>query len=383
MQQNHFRVKARDTPLGLYLIIVGPTTAGKESPRQTASEIMKQLMLSEHVFETVASGPALLAGLAKLAQEDNPTVLLLLDELGRLLQRSSGGDLHMLGFATDIMSLFGRGNGMFNGKQYADAKRNIEPFHGPFVNVLGTTTPSTLTDAMSSREILDGFLNRFMMVSATEEAPELELVNIKRDIPQGVMKKLTAIRAAAGLGASPTVYIEYGPDVLDILRTFSREADGHMRSEEPTGPLWARAVQNAIAVAGVLAIGDADDLDNPVITADHVQWAVVWVRWCCQEAAALIGDHVADNDQERDRKKVMNLIHNCADQKYIKSSTGRNYTDHLKKGWAPKSWVLRKSKMSARDMNEAMITLIESGLVEVAEEATGGRVKTKLYRAVK
>ena len=256
LTRGKYLVEALRTPLSCYFMLVGGSTVGKDIPRTVAMELLRGADMMENVLSTVASGPALLATLSRLDTRDvdlgNPTLLLLLDELGRVLAQAKGNQ-HASSFATDLMQLFGKGNTVYGGKTYTDEKKDIPPIDNPFVNVMATTTPETLTDAMSSKEVIDGYLNRFMLVMATDDCPPMAMRIQTSKPPQQLTDALNEI---ALLGAeSGTIYIPYAPGVVKILEKFSAVCDS-VSNTDKIGGLLGRAFQNSVAIAGILAVGD-------------------------------------------------------------------------------------------------------------------------------
>src|SRR5690606_31816515 len=59
-------------------------------------------------------------------------------------------------------------NSVFDGRIYASAetKKDEAPIVGPALTVLGMTTVETLYAALSEASVADGFLNRFMFITA-------------------------------------------------------------------------------------------------------------------------------------------------------------------------------------------------------------------------
>jgi hypothetical protein len=70
------------------------------------------------------------------------------------------------------MRLYGQANSTYVGRVYADEKDNIPPIDRPFVNIFGTTTERSLVSAISNKDVLDGHLNRMLIVHMTSRSPD-------------------------------------------------------------------------------------------------------------------------------------------------------------------------------------------------------------------
>ena len=49
-------------------------------------------------------------------------------------------------------------------RRFTELKNDIPPIDRPFVNIFGTTTERSLIEAISNKDVLDGHLNRMLIV---------------------------------------------------------------------------------------------------------------------------------------------------------------------------------------------------------------------------
>ncbi len=375
--QGKYLVEALQTPLAIYQMLIGGTTAGKEAPRSAGISVAKEVGMIKNVFDSIASGPALISALDEMAhpgeegdpvESGNPTLLILLDEIGMVLAQARGNS-HGESFAADLMKLFGKGNGIYTGKAYAGDRKNIQAIENPYVNLMGTTTEETLIDALSHKDVVSGFLNRFMLVKAVDACPPMAMRIVKSEIPPALLDKLNRV---ANMGRTAgTLDIVYEDGVEQLFQNFSNEVD-KLSSKDVVGGLLGRAVQNAIAVAGLLAVGDCKDLNAPVITCDHAKWGISWVKWCVNEAASLVENNVADSDDEKKRIMVLRLIQTCSNPKFVNASGAAKFKANLLVGQAPRAWLIKKAKVSAKVLNDIIETLV------AGEQITSATVQDKI-----
>jgi hypothetical protein len=378
--QNKFVVGARRTPLGLYVMVVAQTGAGKGDCIGTAMELFRGTAAEAGLHGAHASGAALHRALANLQTgEKSPCSLTIVDEIGlKLQQRSNAGDVHTGPLVTTLMELFGKDNSSIPAKTYADAKRNIGCLHNPLVTILGFTTSDPLNKALTSADAASGFANRFLLIEA--EGVEMRLRpddEVKRDVPPSIPALIKALDGIKGK-TEPRI-IELDEAAKTIMEAFKNEADDACLKGDIFSALWTRAYQNALAVAAILVIGDCASLTQefgPKILAKHAQYATDFVRWSVISWIRRFGDEVADGPQEAERIKVLNLIRNARSRKSKDAIENRM----LKHGFMPHSLLLRLSKMSASTLNGHIQTLLDAEQIEVTVVEVKGHRSFKCYR---
>ena len=332
-------VRGSETALNLYQCLVGATGSGKEDPRKAFKRLVgavkpKNLLpIPPSICEGVSSGPALVRVLV-----DNPNITILSDEFGLFLQSamSDRGSTHLKELVKELLSFYSLGRSYYAGKPYADAKYSIPRFDRPYVNVLGTTTPLELIDGITGKSVDNGFLNRIFMVQMSEERP------INREPDLSIADDL--ISRLETLGCEPGG-IEYGAGVHDFMVECSEGMAGNRRRKDNEfANLWARAEEQMVRVAGVLAIGDGG-----TITRDHIAWAHAYVAWSIQSFANLLGTDLAETVFEKNIKKAESFILNA--RHYAGDS---QFGAICKKGVMPQSKLLKLMKLPARDLADVL-----------------------------
>ena len=121
---------------------------------------------------------------------------------------------------------------------------------------------------------------------------------------------------------------------------------------------WMRANQNALIVAGLVAVGI--DPYRPEITDDVADWAIKLVTWSNECWAERLRHTASGEDPyHRDSAKVLRIIGNP--QKYADYKNVRaNARLCLRDGLMPKGVLLTRSKMLAVRLDQILDTLIES-----------------------
>ena len=117
--------------------------------------------------------PTSYAALERILRK-NPSTVVVMDEFGITLQDVNAKHKNSVaaGIRKFLLAVYDQANSVFDGRVYASAetKKDEAPIRGPALTVLGMTTVETLYAGLSEASVADGFLNRFLFVTAS--APE-------------------------------------------------------------------------------------------------------------------------------------------------------------------------------------------------------------------
>jgi hypothetical protein len=320
-------------PLNLYVAMIGGTGCGKESGLRLASNIAACCRIKAAAF---ASAEGLHRAFAEERKDgsDPKTQLLLQDEWGRALQQLKSEKAgHQRAVMTKAMECYGLAvGGTLKARHYANPRNNVPAVANPFMCALFATTPSTLLDALTSSEVVDGSLNRMVVLHLDPEPPLRDLDAIDTgSLPLDLARMLQRLRSAeievtgdpAGqykikpirtktfqdlqrvdIAAQSFNLVTVEPAALAILDQLRRDAAARARNGK-LGPLWARAFEHATRLAGNVAVGESCvDLRPLVITRQTALWACALVTYCIETTASLLHRNLADCDAERTRNQI-------------------------------------------------------------------------------
>jgi hypothetical protein len=319
--------------LNLYLAMIGGTGCGKESGLRLASDIAACGGIKAAAY---ASAEGLHGAFAEERHDgsDPKTQLLIQDEWGRSLEQLKSDKAgHQRAVMTKAMECYGLAiGGTLKARYYANPRNNVPSVSNPYMCALFATTPSTLLDALTSAEVVDGSLNRIIVAHLDPDPPLRDLDTINNGpLPPDIVRQLRRIRAPeievtgapAGpykvspvraktfrdlervtLAAQTFNLITVEPTALAILDQLRRDAAVHARAGK-LGPLWSRAFEHAIRVAGNVAVGESCvDLRPLVITRQTAQYARALVTHSIETTTSLLHRNLADSDAERTRNQI-------------------------------------------------------------------------------
>lgn len=283
---------------------LAPTAAGKEHPQQAIDALAEACGLGQNMMGRPTSGTALLTGLNKAGCR----AMLSIDELGRFLgniaMKSAGG--YQREIVDYIIELYGRSGGTFRGRQYANEKLNPQVIlEQPHLCVLGSTIPERLQAACTSDEIVDGFLNRWL-VFATSQRPEKQKGKGLTTPPGALVDEVNSWLARhEGLsdhyGKPEPAKISMTPEAWDVFCDFENQMKKKLDSEPyPQNMLYARADAHVEKLAMILA-------DNGIIGLGELSTAIGIVSrsnmWMLNFVSGIHG-----SDHERNVMFVLDTI---------------------------------------------------------------------------
>lgn len=362
------RMPTSDASTNLYIMCLGGSGSGKEGVRGVVKTVLK--IAEMDTATSAASEAALLRHLHKRGD-----VLWMPDEFGRHLKfagNPNGG--HQYQFISCVMKTYGLFFSATERCVYADTKNNIDPVISPYLSVLATATPSSLTEALTNAAVVDGTLNRFIVINIGDSPIPF------RDGPKGAMNndlevEIHGLSALTYLGSKRTGKIAIDPDdgAVGLLIGYRDEADEMRVAAErrrcPSEPLWARSYENALRVAAVVALGDSDPF-APRLTVDHARWAITYMRWSTGQSIRLLGA-IGDTQTERDGKAIIRYVEDCIE-------SPKN--DLNRKGWVSKSQITRRfQQVKKHDRDNILHDLVEGGFL-IRESGGGPTRPSELFK---
>jgi len=143
----------------LMFIGLAESGEGKDFPLKCASRVLEAVGLGGAVEDRPASGAALTQ-----AMEENPSLLLSIDEFGHFLSSINGKGAN--NFAKEVGDIFTKSYTSANDKITGKRTKDNEPIiiKEPNLCLLGMTTERQVFDGLTTADIADGSLARYMII---------------------------------------------------------------------------------------------------------------------------------------------------------------------------------------------------------------------------
>lgn len=215
------------------------------------------------------------------------------------------------------------------------------------ISLLGATTVGWLEDRVKKRDLEGGFLARFLFLPATERGPRVtEIPDVAHNIRLSLCDHLRSVAEVKGVADFSLVKKIYN----DWEYKYERHIEKDGMPSELTG-VYSRAGVTARKLAVIFQASlKPGELK---ISPGAMQSAMAFVEYI-HRATAQIARSFGDSWFE---KQLIKAKH------FVMSRGGRVKRDDL----------IRHMKIKARDLDEVMRTLQESGEIEPSTEKTSGR----------
>ena len=362
----------------LYVIGMAASGGGKDHARNAIKETFLAAGLAKHLGgNRLASGAGLLAALRR-----QPASLFQIDEFGQFLASiidKRRAPKHLAEIWDLLTELSTSAGSTFFGAEYADQKlKPREDIIQPCCAIHATTVPETFWPALRSGSLQDGSLARFLIFRSTEDIPDRNRSPKPQfEVPPPLVDALCAIAdgvpgyAAGNLAVSgaptarPEPYpVPMTPEAEQLFEDLDREITDRQRhsADRHHGAVLARVWENTAKVALIKAV--SADPQQPEIRIEDAEWARDVVAYCVDTLLTQAERHIAENDTERNNKRVQEIIRDAGPR-----------------GITKKHLYDKTRFLTRRDREDVLATLIESEKIAFTVRETGGK-PTTVYRVI-
>ena len=337
-------------PMGSYTSMlnfcVGPTGSGKQAPMDCVKSILAHAEAGDRIIHDMTGDTAIARHLDFV-----PDAAVVTDEIGQMMleisQEKSGPKVGVIRL---LLTLFSNAGKRIN-KIYADRKNNIDIPWTCF-NLLGFTVPEAFHESLDSGSISSGFLPRcsiFRLEGHTEER-RYEVV----PPPDEITNTVAAWLSFPSEPDSKRMVIRPDIEATKIFDRFSKECwDWREREEDKRlQELWTRCAEKAERMALCVACSrhGPDLVRNeglvPVITADDAAYSCALSLHITRQMVSDFFMSISDTNTEKQVKSILKSIVDGGKEGVQKSTLTRNHM-----------------RMTARERENALSTLKESGLI--------------------
>ena len=357
----------------LYILGLAPTGKGKDHPLQSIGRIMAAANLTCHLGPSeFISMPAVVNFLVR-----KPLSICAMDEFGGFMKRINSR--RASGFETAISKIVRTMWSSSFAPYFTPewAQKASETIFAPAITLYGASTPEQFYSAMEGASLEDGTLNRFLLMNGRDKASERDPAVDGSKVPEVISDGLRRIYLASGDMATTwrnDPHID--PASRDAVRTlpwcpdgsherymsFSAEIERRIEEDAEAGSFYARTVEMALRIATIVAVGRLDD--DQVRIAD-LEYGIALAKSSAEMMAQGAADYMADNENQANAQKVMRIV-------------------KARGGWMKKRDIVRAMQhtMKSRDLNDLIISLCETGQLEIKETPVNGGGRPILsYRA--
>ena len=298
----------------LYVLVVARSGNGKDIAMKGTKSVLAAAGLREMIgSEGVSSDVALFDHCGRA-----PASVMPIDEFGDYLAatKSNRAPPHIMKIRAAMKQLWDGGELKTS---HALSRHSVTLFD-PCLSMICASTPAQFFDAVDRAQVLDGFLNRFLLFNVETDAPRGTSTGDVSDVPPHIFEPVRAIAdRPGGLGAArfrvamddhpPSEKPEIVP-WSDAARHAWERFEDEMLSQsarnsdvEGFGP---RCAHHAIRLATVLAIGD--DPQSPFIDLEHVEIAIEIAEASLADMIRTYNAHVAPTAGSDLQDKILSRL---------------------------------------------------------------------------
>jgi hypothetical protein len=344
------------TRCNLFAIAVATPGAGKDHSRQQVKKLLEMAGLKDYISgDRFSSGVAILRTL-----HDFPSRISHLDEMGLYLQSLTGkmAGSHQKDIIKTLLEVYSSSGGTYHGQEYADNKdRQRFDIKSPNFNFFGTTTPSSLTKALNFEMLDNGTMSRILLVPSFEDYPNAQIPEAGGEPPEELIKDIieSASVVPAGIGNLNNLHHIANSEVSlitvkwedEAFAEYNRLQNWQIECARKKDYLWVRFSEISLKIAMIEAI--ARNPVSPVVNLNIINMGSALAKWSFNFTAELLHKEVSENETEAAHKRILKIIRDAG-----------------KDGVSTTQLAKSCQSLKARDRNECLQTLLESG--EVIEE---------------
>lgn len=279
-----------NTGLNQYLVVCADTGSGKEDGSKGIDRLIRAIADSIPVAENFAGPANFGSGQAMIrALDKQKSFFSVMGEFGLTMARltdprASGPDKTFHRVLLDLYSKSGWEQ-YLRPTVYADSDKNTQTIRAPNVTIIGDTTPETFYGRLTTANIADGLLPRFLIFNYRGKRPKRN-PNAAHPPSEILVERLKNLATVAIDCDTSNKCNQVGcyPDAQQYLDRFDLYCDDRINDDMANSAckqLWNRAHLKALKLSAILAIGD--NYLKPIISMHNAQYAVKIVMDDVQE----------------------------------------------------------------------------------------------------
>lgn len=350
------------TGTSLYQVTAAPTGYGKQHPQDGIAEILRAAGLLHHLGPgDFASDVAMFSALLH-----QPNLVCCIDECAGLIGRGSNRNAasYETGISAEIRKIYSKNFTIYKTKE--SAARKAEIVHWPNLSIFGASTTEELYARLTSAEVENGLLNRFIILRNDADPVDGMPRNEVSDVPGEIIEGCKNVYYRQGLSGDPfhgdgrgevtvpKIYVDFANE--EARETWT-SIEKHGQEKAKKEKLYVRCAENTIRVATNLAI--SRNWESPAVSKDDLMWAAKYVFSAADNMAQDTENRISENVFEAEMNKVVNFI--------IKAG-----------GSTTRARVMRATKLPSKRMDDVVGALVQGRRME--EIAPDLQLCNRIYR---
>lgn len=293
----------------LYVVALAPSGAGKDHPLQSIARALKASNNGALVGPSeFISMPAVIKFLSR-----KPLSVCAMDEIGAFLKRLSHpkSSAYEKSISKVLRSAWGASFTTMMTPEWASLEAT--EIESPALSIYGVSTPGEFFSALEGDDVVNGFLNRWLLLTTDRKVRDIDPAHSAGHIPPDLALALARLRNGANAlsEADKAAPIGSGKTVKRMVWNGGRRVYEGLLSDvericrdDKVEPYFARTAEMAIRLATILAAGRG----AMEVTETDMAWGRDVALWSAFRMAAMGGSYIAENDTQRLHNRVVRLI---------------------------------------------------------------------------
>lgn len=361
-----------DLRSNIYVLALGETGSGKNHPI-AALQHLNLCVFGEGIDRGILTNrPRSEQGLYSAIGKHDCRSLILWDEIGQAIcaMANKNASAHYAAIMDAFTQLFSAADRIHSGEELATLSR--PSLEQPCLCLYGTTVADRFFEALTEKEVIDGFLARWLVFEAPDpwvkENDDAWLADPPDSIRQAMLKindkpLIPLAKSHPGTLVGRVFYDEGGERYYRDLRAeFSKRGQDAHKDGDKRAPVWVRAAEHVAKVALIVTDGDRT-------TRRELEWAHRLIEIQCENMIHIIDTRMAENRQERNTKRILKLI-----------------ADGRRKGISRSAITNKTLDLNKLERDGILETLVDSGRIEKIKPPEGKESKgrrAEIYRCRK
>ena len=306
----------------LFFMCIAKSGQGKENVKTTIESILDA---SGHADIMAGDGYTSSGAVYSLLRH-KPTHITVMDEFGKRLESiAKASNSNKEDALQVLMESWGRCHGTLRPDNYSlmtlTAKQQQEAMDRstikPAITLIGMSVPRNFYGALSTGRIVDGFLNRFIVVESklprsvgrlvSYSEPDYEICEWIRRIrqPMNEMEQLAINNSELDMKQR---VVKFDQSSLELLNVLAHDLIKQQDKLEKDGleVLLSRTKEKAMRLALICQM--AENPNSKVISGEMTEWAINYVNYYDQIMIDTCEDKVAGSEMESRIKQVLSFI---------------------------------------------------------------------------
>ena len=293
----------------LYVVALAPSGAGKDHPLQSISRILKASNNGNLIGPSeFISMPAVIKFLCR-----KPLSVCAMDEIGAFLKRlvHPRASAYEKAISKVLRSVWGINfESMMTPEWASVAATEID---NPALSIYGVSTPAEFFAALEGDDVVNGFLNRWLLLTTSRKVRDRDPVHTHGHVPPELALAMARLRNEAnalsdadrsapigdGRAVKRMVWNGGRPIYEALLQDIER-----VSRDDDAAPFYARTGEMAVRLAAIRTVGRG----SMMVSADDMSWGRDIAWWSANRMADLAGSYIAENDTQRLHNRVMRII---------------------------------------------------------------------------